>query len=74
MKLEYSGQEKIPAGRDEVWAFVNDPEKVGRCLPEVIDVKVHDPAHFLPRNLDALRGRLLAHLTNKSLKRAEPTD
>lgn len=46
MKLQYSGQERITAGVDQVWAFVNDPEKVGRCLPEVIDVTVQDPTHF----------------------------
>lgn len=46
MKLEYSGQEKIPASQDAVWAFVNDPERIGHCLPEVIDVTVRDPTHF----------------------------
>jgi uncharacterized protein len=46
MKLEYSGQEQIPAPTDTVWAFVNDPEKVGHCLPEVVEVNVQDPTHF----------------------------
>jgi carbon monoxide dehydrogenase subunit G len=46
VKLEYSGQEQIPAGIDTVWAFVTDPEKVGRCLPDVIDVTVTDATHF----------------------------
>ena len=46
MNLKYHGQEKIPAGLDAVWAFVRDPEKVGRCLPEVVDVTVQDPTHF----------------------------
>ncbi|HXW04792.1 MAG TPA: SRPBCC domain-containing protein [Vicinamibacterales bacterium] len=46
MKLEYSGQEQIPTGPDAVWAFVNDPEKIGRCLPDVVDLKVVDPRHF----------------------------
>jgi uncharacterized protein len=46
MNLQYNGQEQIPADPDTVWAFVNDPEKVGRCLPDVIDVTVHDPTHF----------------------------
>jgi len=44
--LDYKGQERITAGGDVVWAFINDPEKVGRCLPEVIDVVVKDPTHF----------------------------
>ncbi len=46
MKLQYTGQERIPADGDTVWAFITDPEKVGRCLPEVIEVSVHDPVHF----------------------------
>jgi carbon monoxide dehydrogenase subunit G len=46
MKLEYSGKEEIPVPSDEVWAFVNDPEKVGSCLPEVVEVNVQDPSHF----------------------------
>ena len=46
MKLQYSGQERVTAGVDQVWAFVNDPEKVGHCLPDVIDVTVQDPTHF----------------------------
>ena len=46
MTLQYSGQERISADPDTVWTFVNDPEKVGNCLPEVISVDVHDPRHF----------------------------
>jgi carbon monoxide dehydrogenase subunit G len=46
VNLQYSGQEKIPASRDVVWAFVNDPARIGRCLPEVIEVSVQDPTHF----------------------------
>lgn len=46
MNLQYNGQEQIPADPDTVWAFVNDPDKVGHCLPEVIEVTVHDPRHF----------------------------
>ncbi len=46
MNLKYNGQEKIPAGMDTVWAFVRDPQKIGQCLPEVVEVTVHDPQHF----------------------------
>ena len=45
MNLEYSGEENIPASPSTVWAFVTDPEKVGRSLPEVLDVAVQDPTH-----------------------------
>jgi carbon monoxide dehydrogenase subunit G len=46
VKLQYSGEEKTPASVDKVWAFVTDPEKVGRCFPEVVDVKVQDATHL----------------------------
>jgi carbon monoxide dehydrogenase subunit G len=46
MNLQYSGEEQIPTGRDKVWAFVTEPQKVGRCFPEVVDVAVHDQTHF----------------------------
>ena len=45
MKLEYHGEELIPVGPPTVWAFVSDPEKVARCLPEVVDVTVTDATH-----------------------------
>ena len=46
MNLQYTGEEKIPAGLDAVWAFVTDPEKVGHCFPEVVGVTVQDSTHF----------------------------
>lgn len=46
MNLQYQGEETIPAGLDAVWAFVTNPEKVGHCFPDVIDVTVQDPTHF----------------------------
>lgn len=45
MNLEYSGEEKVAANPAAVWAFLQNPEKVGRCLPEVIDVTVQDQTH-----------------------------
>src|SRR5262245_9966377 len=45
MNLQYSGEERITASPDAVWAFVTDPEKVGRSMPDVIDVTVRDPTH-----------------------------
>ena len=46
MNLQYTGEEKIPASLDAVWAFVTNPEKVGRCFPDVVDVTVQDATHF----------------------------
>jgi carbon monoxide dehydrogenase subunit G len=46
VNLQNSGEEKIPASLDAVWIFVNDPEKVGHCFPDVVDVTVQDPTHL----------------------------
>jgi uncharacterized protein len=46
VNLQYNGEEQIPAEPAAVWAFVNDPERIGRCLPDVQTVTVHDPTHF----------------------------
>jgi uncharacterized protein len=46
VNLQYSGEEKIPATVETVWAFVTDPERVGRCFPDVVDVTVQDPTHL----------------------------
>ena len=46
MNLQYNGEEKIPASVDTVWAFVTNPEKVGRSFPDVVDVTVQDPTHL----------------------------
>jgi uncharacterized protein len=46
VNLEYSGQEQIPADPAAVWLFVKDPQKVGRCLPDLKSLTVHDPTHF----------------------------
>jgi carbon monoxide dehydrogenase subunit G len=46
VNLEYGGEEKIPASVETVWAFVTNPEKVGRCFPDVVDVTVQDPTHL----------------------------
>jgi uncharacterized protein len=46
VNLQYTGEEKIPANLDTVWTFVTDPQKVGRCFPDVVDVTVQDSTHF----------------------------
>lgn len=46
MNLQYSGEETIPASVETVWTFVTNPEKVGRCFPDVVDVTVQDPTHL----------------------------
>ncbi len=46
MKLNYSGQEQVKAAPAVVWAFVQDPERVARCLPDVQEVTVQDANHM----------------------------
>jgi len=46
VNLGYSGEEKVAANLATVWAFLQNPEKVGWCLPEIIDVTVQDPTHI----------------------------
>lgn len=45
MNLQYTGEEKVAASSATVWAFLQNPENVGRCLPEVLEVTVQDPTH-----------------------------
>jgi uncharacterized protein len=47
VNLQYSGEEQIPASVETVWAFVTNPEKVGHCFPDVVEVTVQDPAHLI---------------------------
>jgi carbon monoxide dehydrogenase subunit G len=46
VNLQYTGEELIAADTATVWKHITDPAWVGRCLPDVVDVTVHDPTHF----------------------------
>jgi carbon monoxide dehydrogenase subunit G len=46
MNLQYTGEEVIAADKPTVWKAITDPAWVGRCLPDVVDVIVHDSTHF----------------------------
>jgi carbon monoxide dehydrogenase subunit G len=46
VNLQYAGEETIAADTSTVWKAITDPGWVGRCLPDVVDVTVHDPTHF----------------------------
>ena len=46
MNLQYSGQEQIPTDPTTVWTFVTDPAQVGNCLPDLLELTVHDATHF----------------------------
>jgi carbon monoxide dehydrogenase subunit G len=46
MRVHYEGSEKIPAPYADVWAFMNSPDKVAACLPDVVSTTVADANHF----------------------------
>ena len=46
VKLEYSGREEIPATRDAVWAFINEPANIASCMPDVLESTVVDAHTF----------------------------
>ncbi len=46
MNLHWSGQESIPAPKADVWRFINDPRNIASCLPDVLEVDVHDEHTF----------------------------
>ncbi|RIH82575.1 Carbon monoxide dehydrogenase subunit G (CoxG) [Meiothermus luteus] len=47
MKLEYSGQEKVQAEADKVWRFIQDPQKVASCLPDLKSVEIKDEKNMV---------------------------
>ena len=44
--MRFEGSTEINAPRDEVWAYVTDPNQVGQCGPGVESIEVIDDTHF----------------------------
>jgi uncharacterized protein len=44
--LQFKGQEIVPAPKDKVWAFINDPAKIASCLPDVLETQITDAHNF----------------------------
>jgi hypothetical protein len=44
--MRFSGTERIPATREQVWQFLTNPEAVAQCVPEVESLEVVGPARF----------------------------
>jgi uncharacterized protein len=47
--MQFSGSVEIEAPRDEVWAFVSDPERMGLCGPGVEMVDMIDDTKFVAK-------------------------
>lgn len=66
MKLEYNGTEQVPLDKPAVWSFINDPQKVASCLPDVQQVIVHDDRNFdaiVSVGLGPVRGKFKFKIT-----------
>lgn len=42
----YNGEFIIPVSREEVWNFLVDPNKVGNCLPDLLQLDIIDQNNF----------------------------
>ncbi|GIW30904.1 MAG: hypothetical protein KatS3mg071_1078 [Meiothermus sp.] len=47
MKLEYKGQENVQASPEKVWKFIQDPQKVASCLPDLKSVEIKDDKNMV---------------------------
>ena len=46
MNLEWHGHEEVGATKDKLWAFINDPNSVANCVPDLVEAIVQDQQHF----------------------------
>ena len=46
MKIPMSGVERVDATPEQTLAFVSDPRRVGRCMPDLEQLQVADTRHF----------------------------
>ncbi len=46
MNLQWKGQELVAADKAATWAFINDPAQIAQCLPDLLEVKIHDAHAF----------------------------
>lgn len=44
--MRFSGTERIPAAREQVWKFLTDPQAIAQCVPDVESLDVVDPSRF----------------------------
>ncbi|GAC1407251.1 MAG: CoxG family protein [Candidatus Velthaea sp.] len=48
MNLQFNGVEVVAAPKAIVWEFINDPNKIATCIPDVLVSTVHDAHSFDP--------------------------
>jgi carbon monoxide dehydrogenase subunit G len=58
--MQFAGTLRIAASRERVWAFLTDPQAVGRCVPDLERLDEVDPTHFqavVKAGIGVVRGR-----------------
>jgi hypothetical protein len=46
VNLSWQGHEDVGAPFGALWAFINDPDSVANCVPDLIEAVVQDARHF----------------------------
>ena len=65
MNLEFQGQERIPAAKEKVWAFIVNPANIAACLPDVQNYDIIDDRNFdatVQVAVGPVRGKLKFHI------------
>src|SRR3990172_4434972 len=47
--MKFEGTYEVQAPRDRVWAFVIDPNKIGKCLPDLQSLEIEGEDKFTAR-------------------------
>jgi|GEM_PF-479175 len=61
MRIQMSGVEHVSVAPEQAFAFVTDPNRVGRCMPDLDELQVSDSRHFVAVvkvGVGPVRGRL----------------
>ena len=66
--------QKVDRWLDEAVRYLRDKGIYKMDRSVLVNALIHNPDLYEPDSLEKMRQRLLAHLTNKSLKRAQSTD
>jgi carbon monoxide dehydrogenase subunit G len=64
--MHLDGQFSVKAAMAEVYDFLTDPERIGRHLPDVQSVEVHDADHFTVKarvGISHIKGTMVMKLT-----------
>jgi carbon monoxide dehydrogenase subunit G len=64
--MHLDGQFSVRAAMADVYAFLTDPERIGRHLPDVQGVEVHDADHFTVKarvGISHIKGTMVMKLT-----------